>query len=64
MGLAAFNRMRRLNAEKEKEKEKEKNDFSKLKVEELKAKLAELGVEIPDGANKAELVALLTQTTA
>ncbi|MDD7545579.1 HeH/LEM domain-containing protein [Actinobacillus porcinus] len=62
MGLAAFNRMRRLNAEKE--KEKEKNDFSKLKVEELKAKLAELGVEIPDGANKAELVALLTQTTA
>ncbi|MCW9731915.1 HeH/LEM domain-containing protein [Avibacterium sp. 20-15] len=78
MGLAAFNAMRRKRAlqqqktastsetEKDSSIQKEANateDFSKLKVEELKAKLAELGVQFNSGAKKEELLALLQQAT-
>lgn len=35
------------------------NDNTKMTVEELKAKLAELGIDIPEGAKKADLLALL-----
>ena len=34
---------------------------TKLTVPEIKAKLTELGVEIPEGAKKADLVALLDE---
>ncbi|MCW9716763.1 HeH/LEM domain-containing protein [Avibacterium sp. 21-594] len=78
MGLAAFNAMRRKRAlqqqktastsetEKDSSTQKEANateDFSKLKVEELKAKLAELGVQFNSGAKKEELLAILQQAT-
>ena len=39
-------------------------DIGKMKVSELKAALTEAGIEIPDDAKKADLVALLEQATA
>lgn len=63
MGLAAFNRMRRLkvsNATKTENKE----DVSKLKVDEIKSRLAELGIEIPGSAKKDELIKLLQDALA
>lgn len=78
MGLAAFNAMRRKRALQQQKTasnsgtvadsstQKETNtaeDFSKLKVEELKAKLAELSVQFNSGAKKEELLALLQQAT-
>ncbi|KLT73258.1 hypothetical protein PL75_03260 [Neisseria arctica] len=61
MGLAAFNRMRREQAEaKEREQAELQTELQPVPktVEELKAALVELGVEVPDGAKKAELQAL------
>lgn len=78
MGLAAFNAMRRKRAlqqqktastsgtETDGSTPKEANeteDFSKLKAEELKVKLAELGVQFNSGVKKEELLALLHQAT-
>lgn len=41
--------------------EGKQNSSTKMTVEELKAKLTELGVEFPTDAKKADLVALLEQ---
>lgn len=38
------------------------NDKAKMTVDELKAKLTDLGIEIPADAKKADLLALLEQT--
>lgn len=38
------------------------NGNTKMTVDELKAKLAEIGVEVPPDAKKADLVALLEQS--
>ncbi|OBX06188.1 HeH/LEM domain-containing protein [Gallibacterium genomosp. 3] len=62
MGLAAFNRMRRLKNEANKQDNQE--DLSKLKVDELKSKLTELGVDIPEKAKKEDLVKLLQDALA
>lgn len=76
MGLAAFNRMRRLQAEQQDVVEEEQQvqqsvdekqeglDKSKLKVEEIKARLTELGVEFDPSLKKPELLALLNETLA
>ncbi|HDR1805533.1 TPA: hypothetical protein QB641_002002 [Pasteurella multocida] len=65
MGLAAFNRMRRLQAEQQDvEEEQSDSDNSKLKVEEIKARLTELGVEFDPSLKKPELLALLNETLA
>lgn len=37
------------------------NDYAKMTVDEMKAKLTELGIEIPADAKKADLLALLVQ---
>lgn len=67
MGLAAFNAMRRKRALRQQKTASTSGtateDFSKLKVEELKAKLAELSVQFNSGAKKEELLALLQQAT-
>lgn len=42
----------------------DESDLNSLTVKELKAKLEELEVEIPEGAKKPELVALLELTLA
>jgi len=65
MGLAAFQRMRRLAQEKDVDTvaagTAEEVVASKLTVPEIKAKLAELGIDLPDGAKKPDLVALLDE---
>lgn len=40
---------------------KQENQTDKMTVDELKAKLTELGIEIPADAKKADLLALLVQ---
>lgn len=62
MGLAAFNRMRREAAEREKAgntSPPQTPDPHKLGVNELKAELAARQIDVPQGAKKAELLALL-----
>ncbi|HDR0635839.1 HeH/LEM domain-containing protein [Pasteurella multocida] len=62
MGLAAFNRMRRLQAEQKAAEEKQDDvDNSKLKVEEIKTKLADMGVEFDKSLKKPELLELLAK---
>lgn len=51
-------------ASKKAETNTDASDNSTLTVAELKAKLTELAIEIPTGANKAELVALLDEAEA
>ena len=62
MGLAAFNRMRREQAEreaKEQEEEVQEKPISKMTVAELREKLSSLGVNAEESAKKAELIGLL-----
>ena len=62
MGLAAFNRMRREQAEreaKEQEEEVQEKPINKMTVNELREKLSSLGVSAEESAKKAELIGLL-----
>ena len=62
MGLAAFNRMRREQAEreaKEQEEEVQEKPINKMTVAELREKLSSLGVNAEESAKKAELIGLL-----
>ena len=62
MGLAAFNRMRREQAEreaKEQEEEVQEKPINKMTVNELREKLSSLGVNAEESAKKAELIGLL-----
>ena len=62
MGLAAFNRMRREQAEreaKEQEEEAQEKPINKMTVNELREKLSSLGVNAEESAKKAELIGLL-----
>ena len=62
MGLAAFNRMRREQAEreaKEQEEEVQEKPINKMTVNELREKLSSLGVNAEESAKKAELISLL-----
>ena len=62
MGLAAFNRMRREQAEREakkKEEEVQEKPINKMTVTELREKLSSLGVNAEESAKKAELIGLL-----
>ena len=62
MGLAAFNRMRREQAEreaKEQEGEVQEKPINKMTVNELREKLSSLGVNAEESAKKAELIGLL-----
>lgn len=62
MGLAAFNRMRREQAEreaKEQEEEVQGRSINKMTVTELREKLSSLGVNAEESAKKAELIGLL-----
>lgn len=68
MGLASFNRMRREAAAKLAQSENNKadekqegQDYSQLKTDELKAILAEKGIEFDAKAKKADLLALLQE---
>ncbi|MDY4280858.1 MAG: HeH/LEM domain-containing protein [[Pasteurella] mairii] len=73
MGLFAFNRMRRMRAQQAQkaqkvaqqdvaEVSKDVVDVSKMKVEEIKAKLTALDVEFDKSAKKEELLELLKST--
>lgn len=56
MGLAAFNRMRRMQKREESDEQAAQEvDINKLKVDELKALLDERGVDYPSDAKKADL---------
>ena len=62
MGLAAFNRMRREQAEreaKEQEEDVQEKPINKMTVNELREKLSSLGVNAEESAKKAELISLL-----
>ena len=62
MGLAAFNRMRREQAEREAKEQEEKvqeKPINKMTVAELREKLSSLGVNAEESAKKAELIGLL-----
>ena len=62
MGLAAFNRVRREQAEreaKEHEEEVQEKPINKMTVAELREKLSSLGVNAEESAKKAELIGLL-----
>ena len=62
MGLAAFNRMRREQAEreaKEQEEDVQEKPINKMTVNELREKLSSLGVNAEESAKKAELIGLL-----
>lgn len=62
MGLAAFNRMRREQAEreaKEQEEDVQEKPINKMTVTELREKLSSLGVNAEESAKKAELISLL-----
>ena len=62
MGLAAFNRMRREQAEreaKEQEEDVQEKLINKMTVNELREKLSSLGVNAEESAKKAELISLL-----
>ena len=62
MGLAAFNRMRREQAEreaKEQGEEVQEKPINKMTVTELREKLSSLGVNAEESAKKAELIGLL-----
>ena len=62
MGLAAFNRMRREQAEREAKKQEEEvqeKPINKMTVNELREKLSSLGVNAEESAKKAELIGLL-----
>ena len=62
MGLAAFNRMRREQAEREAKEQKEEvqeKPINKMTVNELREKLSSLGVNAEESAKKAELIGLL-----
>ena len=62
MGLAAFNRMRREQAEREAKEQEEKvqeKPINKMTVNELREKLSSLGVNAEESAKKAELIGLL-----
>ena len=64
MGLAAFNRMRREQAEREAKEQEEEEDvqekpINKMTVNELREKLSSLGVNAEESAKKAELISLL-----
>lgn len=62
MGLAAFNRMRREQAEreaKEQEEEVQEKPINKMTATELREKLSSLGVNAEESAKKAELIGLL-----
>lgn len=62
MGLAAFNRMRREQAEreaKEQEEEVQEKPINKMTVVELREKLSSLGVNAEESTKKAELIGLL-----
>ena len=62
MGLAAFNRMRREQAEreaKEQEEEVQEKPINKMTVNELREKLSSLGVNAEESAKKTELIGLL-----
>lgn len=62
MGLAAFNRMRREQAEREAKKQEEgvqEKPINKMTVTELREKLSSLGVNAEESAKKAELIGLL-----
>ena len=62
MGLAAFNRMRREQAEreaKEQGEEVQEKPINKMTVNELREKLSSLGVNAEESAKKAELISLL-----
>ncbi|UNH39972.1 HeH/LEM domain-containing protein [Moellerella wisconsensis] len=68
MGLASFNRMRREAAAKLAQSENNKadekqegQDYSQLKTDELKAILAEKGIEFDAKAKKADLLAFLQE---
>lgn len=67
MGLAAFNRMRLLRAKQdalEKQKSKDNDnviDLSKLKVDEIKAKLTEFSIEFDPTSKKGVLLDLLKE---
>lgn len=41
-----------------------KKDLKKMKVDELKAVAADLGIEVPDGAVKADIVTLIENAQA
>lgn len=60
MGLAAFNRMRRLKMN-EAVKTETPDDLTKLKINELKSRLRQLGVEIPEEAKREALIQLLQE---
>ena len=62
MGLAAFNRMRREQAEreaKEQGEEVQEKPINKMTVNELREKLSSLGVNAEESTKKAELISLL-----
>ena len=62
MGLAAFNRMRREQAEREAKEQGEEvheKPINKMTVNELREKLSSLGVNAEESAKKAELIGLL-----
>lgn len=62
MGLAAFNRMRREQAEREAKKQEEEvqeKPINKMTVNELREKLSSLGVSAEESTKKAELIGLL-----
>ena len=62
MGLAAFNRMRREQAEreaKEQGEEVQEKPINKMTVNELREKLSSLGVNAEESTKKAELIGLL-----
>ncbi|MCK3657226.1 hypothetical protein A4G18_00450 [Pasteurellaceae bacterium Pebbles2] len=63
MGLAAFNRMRRLRAEQSSPLPtiEELKDYSKAKVDEIKAKLTTLNISFEATAKKEQLLEVLKQ---
>lgn len=61
MGLAAFNRMRRLKAQQAADKgAQDKSNLEELTVDELKALAQERGIELKAGIKKAEIIETLT----
>lgn len=59
MGLSAFNRMRRMKAERENQKELAITDEAELTVKEIKVILDKKGIEYEARAKKEYLIELL-----